>query len=241
MYKNYLFDLYGTLADIHTDEQDAELWEHMAEYYKSRGADYSALELEKTYGECVAQEKTFVCENHPDFEYVDIKIEKVFLKLYKEKGVKADNALALDTAAEFRKKSREYIKLYDGIAQLLDDLKNAGKNVYLLTNAQRAFTWDELEILGIRDKFDGIVISSDEECCKPDSAFYKIILDRYNLDPKETIMSGNDPTADILGAQAVGLDTLYIHTNISPQIEKFPNSTYLIKDGNTAKMRDYLL
>ena len=26
MYKNYLFDLYGTLVDIKTDEQSKKLW-----------------------------------------------------------------------------------------------------------------------------------------------------------------------------------------------------------------------
>ena len=28
-YKNYIFDLYGTLVDIHTEEDNQELWEKM--------------------------------------------------------------------------------------------------------------------------------------------------------------------------------------------------------------------
>lgn len=27
VYKNYIFDLYGTLVDIHTDEEQKEVWE----------------------------------------------------------------------------------------------------------------------------------------------------------------------------------------------------------------------
>ena len=27
MYQNYIFDLYGTLVDIHTNEKKAYLWE----------------------------------------------------------------------------------------------------------------------------------------------------------------------------------------------------------------------
>ena len=27
-YENYIFDLYGTLVDIHTDEENTELWEN---------------------------------------------------------------------------------------------------------------------------------------------------------------------------------------------------------------------
>lgn len=241
MYKNYLFDLYGTLADIHTDEWNMGFWKKVAEYYTENGAEYTTEEMNKTYGKYVDEEKKVLSAKHPEYKYIDIKIEKVFKKLYENKGVKCDDELVLKTATAFRTMSREYIKLYDGIEDLLDSLKKAGANIYLLTNAQRAFTWDELGILGIRDKFDGIVISSDEECCKPDSAFFNVMLNRYNLDPKETIMVGNDPTADILGAVGVGLDSLYIHTNISPELTEEPKSTYYIPDGDTLKMKDFLL
>ena len=241
MYKNYLFDLYGTLADIHTDEENGRLWEALAEYYTENGTKYTDKELKTAYDKFTKEEKAVVTANHPEYKYVDIKIEKVFKRLYTEKGTDTDDKLVLDTAAKFRTESREYIKLYSGIKELLEDLKKAGKNIYLLTNAQRAFTWDELEIIGIRDKFDGIVISSDEECCKPDSKFFNIMLTRYNLNPKETIMVGNDPTADISGAVSVGLVSLYIHTNISPELKEKPQSTYIIADGDTTKMRDYLL
>ena len=29
MYDNYVFDLYGTLVDIHTEENDAKVWEKL--------------------------------------------------------------------------------------------------------------------------------------------------------------------------------------------------------------------
>ncbi len=33
MYRNCIFDLYGTLVDIHTDEVKPELWEKLALFY----------------------------------------------------------------------------------------------------------------------------------------------------------------------------------------------------------------
>lgn len=241
MYKNYMFDLYGTLADIHTDEGDSELWSKMSNYYSDNGAEYSASELNKAYCNFVDNEKNVIHLAHPEYKYIDIKIENVFRKLYTAKGVSPTDEEVLNTALFFRRSSREYLKLYDGIAELLDDLKTNGGNVYLLTNAQHAFTWDELECLGLVEKFDGIVISSDEECCKPDPNFYRILLNRYGLEPDETIMVGNDPNADIRGAKNVGLDALYIHTNISPPFDENAPADYVIANGDTTKMRDYLL
>lgn len=40
-YDNYVFDLYGTLIDIRTDENDLKAWEKMARFYES---------LIRTYG-----------------------------------------------------------------------------------------------------------------------------------------------------------------------------------------------
>ena len=36
-YRNYIFDLYGTLVDIHTDEDSPELWRRFAHYLQGRG------------------------------------------------------------------------------------------------------------------------------------------------------------------------------------------------------------
>ena len=36
-YENYIFDLYGTLIDIHTDEGEQKLWKALAKYYRQNG------------------------------------------------------------------------------------------------------------------------------------------------------------------------------------------------------------
>ena len=43
-YKNYIFDLYGTLVDIHTEEDNQELWEKMRLFYGYYGAVYRSWE-----------------------------------------------------------------------------------------------------------------------------------------------------------------------------------------------------
>ena len=38
MYKNYIFDLYGTLIDINTDEWNVQLWKKMQILYNTRSS-----------------------------------------------------------------------------------------------------------------------------------------------------------------------------------------------------------
>ncbi len=241
MYKNYLFDLYGTLVDINTNEWKTYLWTKMAELYRFEGADYKPMELKKVYFEQVKKEKQLIEIENPDFTDVDIRIEKVFADLLRNKGIEPPVMFGEYTAKAFRVISTKYIKLYDGVEDLLDSLRRAGKRVYLLTNAQRWFTAPEIKMLGLEDKFDGIVISSDEYTCKPDKAFYNIILERYSLDPKETIMIGNDCRTDILGSYNAGLDSLYIHTNISPDVTVELKSKFTVMDGDVKKIKGLII
>ena len=44
-YDNYVFDLYGTLVDIHTQEDDYVLWEKLALFYGYYSAIYEPEEL----------------------------------------------------------------------------------------------------------------------------------------------------------------------------------------------------
>ena len=46
-YDNYIFDLYGTLVDIHTDESATAIWEKLAMFYGYYGALYEAKELKE--------------------------------------------------------------------------------------------------------------------------------------------------------------------------------------------------
>lgn len=219
-YENYIFDLYGTLVDIRTDEGKEELWEKLALFYGYYDALYTASELRKRYDELVsAGEKNMLKKDDVHEAHPEIKIEQVFKALFEEKGVEADMTLAVHAGQFFRILSTEYVKLYEGTVQMLEALKNAGKKIYLLSNAQRIFTEYEMHTLGIAQYFDDIFISSECGVKKPDSRFFEMLLKKHNIDVKKSIMIGNDAKSDIGGAKSVGLDTFYIHSNISPELK----------------------
>ena len=47
-YTDLIFDLYGTLVDIHTEES-AEVWEKTALYFGFYGARYTGAELKRCW------------------------------------------------------------------------------------------------------------------------------------------------------------------------------------------------
>ena len=243
MYSHYLFDLYGTLVDIHTDEEKSALWEKLSIFYGYYGASYTPEELKDRYLLEVAnrqkQAKNMQGISHE--AHPEIELEYVFQELFRYKGIQADLALSTYAGQLFRILSTQYIRLYEGAKVLLETLKQQGKKVYLLSNAQNIFTRYELKYLGIEDLFDDIFISSVYGCKKPDAAFYMKPIQKYHLKPEDTIMIGNDYKCDILGAKQVGLNTFYIHSNLSPDLEEEVKSTHCLMEMDLQKVRKILL
>ena len=243
MYRSIIFDLYGTLVDIRTDEYSLNFWRKAVSVFAQGRASYSPSELMNRYKKYVRQAQLREKLRHPTYKYIDIDLLTVFRRLYNDKGVKADIELLRETAKRFRKASTEHIRLYDGVIDLLDSLKAANKKIYLLSNAQESFTVPEMIELDILKYFDGVMISSEEKVCKPQQAFFDRLIEKYRLDREECIMVGNDKTSDMLGAKGAGIDGLYIHQEISPPVEDESEITakWKIMDGDVYKIKEYIL
>lgn len=217
---NYIFDLYGTLVDIHTNEAKASLWKNMAMVFSMMGAKYTPEELRKEYrrqaaGECRKQlllTKDRFKDNELTENEIEIQLEEVFGSLLKDKGIEADRELIAYLGMVFRSLSLSYIRLYEGVPELLQRLGKKGKRCYLLSNAQRMFTEPEMKMLGIYEEFDGILYSSDMGVKKPSFHFYDALFKKYGLKKEESIMVGNEYAADIVGSAAYGIKSIYIFT-----------------------------
>ena len=214
----FLLDLYGTLVDIHTDENQPSLWKRMAGFVLSRGADWEGKALRRAYLEGLRQEEERLRLRDRGLPWAqgEIDLALVFARLYTEKGVRADAALIAETALAFRKASTTRLRLYAGAKELLAALGQRGR-VILLSNAQSLFTRPELEMLGLTDCFDSIYLSSEAGFKKPDPRFYRLALDREGLKPKDCLMIGNDPICDGEGPRSVGIPAYVIRSGISPR------------------------
>lgn len=214
-FTDLIFDLYGTLVDIHTEENDL-VWEKTALYFGFYGASYTGGELQSAFHDALRRREAKAGQSYECFP--DIPFEQVMTELFRAKGVQdVSGALGINAAQLFRISSMEYIRLYPEVLEALAYLRSKGCRLWLLSNAQAIFTAYELRHLGLGEQLDGIYLSSDYGCRKPDLRFYRALLEEQKLDADRCLMIGNDRQTDIAGAKAAGIATLYMHTNLTPQ------------------------
>jgi putative hydrolase of the HAD superfamily len=231
-YTDLIFDLYGTLVDIHTEENHL-VWEKTALYFGFYGAHYTTDELIAAFQ---AELKAREAKAGQSYEcFPDIPFEQIMAQLFRAKGI-TENAdtLGINAAQLFRISSIEYVQLYPHVLEALAELRKNGCRLWLLSNAQRIFTAYELRHLGLGEQLDAIYISSDYGCRKPDGRFYRALLDEQGLNIDNCLMIGNDRHTDIAGARALGMATLYMHTALTPpdQAEADPALHPSIAPGN---------
>lgn len=227
-FDNFVFDLYGTLIEMCTDEEELPFWQKMAELYAVYGADYTAAGLQKEYKRlCKEEEKKLIAET--GCRIPEIKLEKVFARLLTEAkhthktahafGAVTDE-IAYYIANSFRVLSRHRMKLYPAVPELLQHLRDSGKGVYMLSNAQAVFTSPEIEQLDLARYFDDIFLSSDIGVKKPEPLFFEKLLQKHSLDPAKTVMVGNDFYADMGIALACGTAGAHINSDKLPARER---------------------
>ena len=228
MYQNYIFDLYGTLVDIWTDESKEELWEGIA----------SLIGDGEEKAEEVKREYMALCKAKKQGEYHEINLLSVFEDMLAARSV--DTSVAPSLALEFRRLSMVRIARFVEVREMLLDIKAKGSRVFLVSNAQSCFTIDELHTTELYDIFDGIIISSDVGVKKPSTRIFDIAFERFGITADESVYVGNDMRDDVLGATKLGIRTVYIHTEQSGEYPDMdiPEPTFTVK--NHLEMRRLL-
>lgn len=220
VYETYVFDLYGTLVDIKTDESSVGLWKSFSDILNEYGMKFTHQDLKKLY------ERKCLAEAHRMDRLIrdkqlpgpsEINILNVWQEIAKESDIFLSEHQLNHISEVFRKLSIRKLQLFDGAGELLEHLKSHNRQLVLLTNAQASFTGAELRDLGIGRMFDRVIISSDCGVKKPSPAIYARLWVSGQI-PETSVMIGNDDICDCWGAAKAGMDSMYIHTGQSPEL-----------------------
>ena len=116
-------------------------------------------------------------------------------------------ALYPEWEKEIRMYYGEWIKMMGGelpgMCDLLKELKAAGYRLYGLTNWSRE-TFPKIADWPVFQQLEGYVVSGAERIKKPDQRLYRILIERFGIDPAESIFI-DDSQANLDGGEAVGI------------------------------------
>ena len=208
--KGILFDLYGTLIDIETDESMEEIYRGIAHYLTYHGVYLHRWEVRDRYYQIMKQQKELCSEECPE-----IDVEAIWNTFLEQEGVKADHErrkLALILAQLYRGISRNRLQLYPGVKKVLDELRPAYR-MALVSDAQPCYALPEMKAVGLDGYFDPAIISAYYGFRKPDKRLIEKALDIMKLMSAEVICVGNDMYRDIYGANRLGIKTIFVDSN----------------------------
>lgn len=203
--KNFVFDLYNTLISIRTDEHSADSWHGVVRLFDEKcGIKTDPETLIRLYDECWARHLDELSKTSK-YAYPEGDITVVYKLMASSLGGTLTDADAVTCAKIAREESMRQFSVFPGTVELLKALKNSGGKLYILSNAQSSFTFCELGRSSITDLFDGIMLSSDYGCRKPDVAFFDFLFKKYKLNKRSTVMIGDDVNSDGKGAVDYGI------------------------------------
>lgn len=100
----------------------------------------------------------------------------------------------------------KYVDVFTKVQDRIIELSKSGYSIYILSNT--AFTFYDLVkegYLPATSVAKGMVLSFEEKVLKPNEKIYNILLERYNLDPHNT-MFFDDLPENIWGAARCGIN-----------------------------------
>jgi len=120
----------------------------------------------------------------------------------------ADHAQELyDVYREYNhRRHDELIRGYDGIEEVLDALKAAGRRTGIVTSKSRDTTAMAFRAVGLEARFDVVVTASDTTEHKPSPAPLQLCLQRLGATAAGSIYVGDSPY-DIQAGAAAGMTT----------------------------------
>lgn len=136
-------------------------------------------------------------------------------------------ALAERLSEDFLHMTTAHFALLEGAEDLVRYLA-ANYPITVVTNGFVEVQYEKFEKSGLKDCFAHIVLSEEVGCQKPNPRIFEEALRMNGLDASEVIMIGDSFSSDIAGANAVGIDTIWLAQPDNITDEQSKVATYIV-------------
>ena len=193
MIKGVVFDLDNTLLDFMKMKE-----------YAVKAAIKGMIEA----GLKVNEDKSYIEINsiYEEFGWENQKVFDVFL----EKSIgHVDNKFLAAGIVAYRRAREANLMAYPNVNKTLLALSKSGIKLGVVSDAPSREAWMRIYYLNLYHYFDVVITFDDSGERKPSPIPFQLALDGMGLRPEETIMIGDWPERDVVGAQQIGMKTAF--------------------------------
>ena len=191
--KGVIFDLDNTLLDFMKMKEFA-----VKSAIKGMIEAGLLIDEEQSYSEIVGIYEEFGWENQQVF---DVFIEKQIGHV--------DNKFLAAGIVAYRRAREANLMAYPNVNKTLMALAKSGIKLGVVSDAPSREAWMRIYYLNLYHFFDVVITFDDTGERKPSSKPFQMCLDSLSLEPNQTLMVGDWPDRDVVGAKQIGMKTAF--------------------------------
>ena len=156
----------------------------------------------------VNEDKSYIEINsiYEEFGWENQKVFDVFL----EKTIgHVDNKFLAAGIVAYRRAREANLMAYPNVNKTLLALSKSGIKLGVVSDAPSREAWMRIYYLNLHHYFDVVITYDDSGERKPSPKPFQLALNGMGLRPEETIMIGDWPERDVVGAQQIGMKTAF--------------------------------
>tara|TARA_B100000809_G_scaffold62539_1_gene59321 strand:- start:735 stop:1433 length:699 start_codon:yes stop_codon:yes gene_type:complete len=157
-----------------------------------------AVDEEKSYNEIISIYEDIGWENQKVF---DVFIEKQIGRV--------DNKFLAAGIVAYRRAREANLMAYPNVYKTLMVLAKSGIKLAVVSDAPSREAWLRIYYLNLYHFFDVVITFDDSGERKPSAKPFQMALDGMDLQAEETIMIGDWPDRDVVGAKQIGMKTVF--------------------------------
>jgi putative hydrolase of the HAD superfamily len=224
-YKHLFFDLDHTLWDFDSNSREA-LYDI---YYSLSLADAGVNDFDLFHKLYLGHnERLWDKYRKGQMKVDDLRWKRMAVTLLEFKN--GDESLARKMGISFLEILPTKKKLFPDTMEVLNYLTDKKYALHLITNGFEKTQHHKLKTSGIDHFFSEVITSEGSNSLKPHPEIFDYAILKTGASKKESIMIGDTPEVDVLGAREAGIDQIYVNHTGNQEAVKATYTVYSLKE-----------
>ena len=143
------------------------------------------------------------------YEQIGWENQKVFDVFLENSIGYVDNKFLAAGVVAYRRAREANLLAYPNVNKTLIDLTKLGMKLAVVSDAPSREAWMRIYYLNLYHFFDAVVTFDDSGERKPSSVPFEMALKKLRLKPESSLMIGDWPERDVVGAKKIGMKTAF--------------------------------